>query len=158
MNMRRLGLALVAHDRLKPALVDWAVARRDRLIPHRLFATGTTGRLLREALPEAEITRVESGPLGGDLQIGSAIVEGRVDALIFLVDPLTPQPHDVDVKALIRICTVYGAPLALNLPTAEALLSAEWFDHPEHLKRAPNPFAESYKARSLAPFPSGAKP
>lgn len=155
MGETRLGLALVAHDRLKPALVEWAVRHKDRLTRHRLFATGTTGRLLQEALPEAEVERVESGPLGGDLQIGSAIVEGRVDALIFLVDPLTPQPHDVDVKALIRICAVYSAPLALNLPTAEALLSAPWFERPELLERAPNPFAETYKRREIAPNPGG---
>ncbi len=149
----RLGLGLVAHDRLKPALAAWAAARHERLSRHRLYATGTTGRILLEAIPGAAITRVESGPLGGDLQIGAAIVEGRIDALIFLVDPLTPQPHDVDVKALIRICTVYGAPLALNLPTADALLAADWFDQPDLLRRAPNPFAEDYKARRLAPHP-----
>jgi len=85
-------------------------------------ATGTTGERVIEACPELEVRRLKSGPLGGDQQIGALIAEGAVDALIFFVDPLTPMPHDVDVKALMRLAIVYDIPLALNLATAEMML------------------------------------
>lgn len=150
----RLGIALVAHDRLKPELAAWAAENADKLSQHRLFATGTTGRVLCEAAPRLRISALESGPLGGDLQIGSKLVEGEIDLLIFFVDPLTPQPHDVDVKALIRIATLYGAPLACNRATADALLTAPWFAEPELLQRRPSPLADAYRQRAVAGGPS----
>ena len=90
-----------------------------------LVATGTTGSRILEVLPELSIRRVKSGPLGGDQQIGAMIAEGVVDAVIFFVDPLTPMPHDVDVKALMRLAAVYDIPIALNRATAEIILSAK---------------------------------
>ncbi|MCO5063868.1 MAG: methylglyoxal synthase [Rhizobiaceae bacterium] len=89
-----------------------------------LVATGTTGQRIAEACPQLSITRMKSGPLGGDQQIGALISEGEIDMLIFFVDPLTPMPHDVDVKALTRLATVYDIPMALNRSTAEAILYA----------------------------------
>ncbi len=116
-------VALVAHDGCKQAMVDWATRHRRTLAACRLIATGTTGQRLAEALPELAIARLKSGPLGGDQQIGAAIAEGRLDALIFFLDPLTALPHDVDVKALTRLAVVYDLPLALNPATADALIA-----------------------------------
>lgn len=116
-----MKLALIAHDQKKDDMVDFAVAHRALLAPHEFVATGTTGRLVQEACPELNIRRVKSGPLGGDQQIGALIAEGEVDALVFFADPLTPMPHDVDVKALMRLALVYDIPMALNRATAEIL-------------------------------------
>ncbi len=103
-------------------MVAFATRHRDLLARCSLVATGTTGGRVVEACPELAITRLKSGPLGGDQQIGAMIAEGRVDALIFLVDPLSPHPHDVDVKALMRVALVYDLPMALNVATAELLV------------------------------------
>ncbi|HKT13797.1 MAG TPA: methylglyoxal synthase [Allosphingosinicella sp.] len=121
---RRPVLGLVAHDARKQAMVDWATLRIPMLGRCRIFATGTTGSRLAEALPSLDITRLKSGPLGGDLQIGAMIAEGRLDALVFFVDALSPLPHDVDVKALIRVATLADILLACNQPTADAILDA----------------------------------
>src|SRR5687768_10969321 len=102
MNDHGPTVGLVAHDDRKAAVVEWAAMHLDLLRRCTLFATGTTGGRIAEALPELAITRLKSGPLGGDQQIGAMIAEHRIDVLIFFVDPLSPQPHDVDVKALIR--------------------------------------------------------
>ncbi len=115
-------LALVAHDDRKADMVAFAKRHRDLLARCTLVATGTTGGRVVEACPELAITRLKSGPLGGYQQIGAMIAEGRVDALIFLVDPLSPHPHDVDVKALMRVALVYDLPMALNIATAELLV------------------------------------
>jgi len=117
-----LRIALIAHDEKKDDLVAFASAHRDFLKDCDLVATGTTGGRIAEAVPELSIRRMKSGPLGGDQQIGALIAEGQVDALIFFVDPLTPMPHDVDVKALMRLAIVYDIPMALNPATAEILL------------------------------------
>lgn len=118
-----MRLALIAHDQKKDDMVAFALAHRSVLAGHEIFATGTTGALVMEACPELSIFRLKSGPLGGDQQIGALIAEGRVELLIFFVDPLTPMPHDVDVKALMRLALVYDIPMALNRATAEHLIT-----------------------------------
>ncbi|SMH33045.1 methylglyoxal synthase [Mesorhizobium australicum] len=118
-----MRIALIAHDEKKDDLVAFAGAHRDFLKDCDLVATGTTGGRVAEAWPGLTIRRLKSGPLGGDQQIGALIAEGKVDALIFFVDPLTPMPHDVDVKALMRLAIVYDIPMALNRATAEIILS-----------------------------------
>lgn len=119
----RKRIALIAHDNRKPDLLAWARYNRGTLQEHDLFATGTTGALLAREL-DLEITRYRSGPLGGDQQVGAGIVEGRIDFVIFFWDPLEPQPHDVDVKALLRVAVVYNVPIACNRATADFILSS----------------------------------
>jgi methylglyoxal synthase len=119
----RKRVALIAHDNCKVDLLDWARFNRGTLGVHELFATGTTGALLASELG-LKVTRFLSGPLGGDQQVGAAIVEGRLDFVIFFWDPLEPHPHDVDVKALLRIAVVYNIPIACNRSTADFLLSS----------------------------------
>jgi methylglyoxal synthase len=116
-------VGLVAHDEKKDEMVDWAVMHRTTLARFGIVATGTTGGRVLEACPELNITRLKSGPLGGDQQIGALIAEGRIKVLIFFVDPLTAQPHDVDVKALMRVALVYDIPIALNPATAEMVIA-----------------------------------
>ena len=122
MNARK-RIALIAHDNCKADLLDWARYNRDTLSAHELFGTGTTGRLLSEQLG-LDVARYRSGPLGGDQQVGAAIVEGRIDFVIFFWDPLEPHSHDVDVKALLRIAVVYNVPIACNRATADFMLSS----------------------------------
>jgi methylglyoxal synthase len=117
------ALGLIAHDQRKAALIDWARRHRAFLATCRLVATGNTGRLLMEALPELRVECLKSGPLGGDQQIGARIAEGTLDALIFFIDPLSALPHDVDVKALLRLGVVYDLPLATNAATADCLMA-----------------------------------
>jgi len=119
--MARIGL--VAHDDKKEQMVKWALANRDKLARHELFATGTTGGRVAEGTG-LEIALLKSGPLGGDAQLGAMIAEGRLDALIFFQDPLTALPHDVDVKALTRLATLYNVLFAVNGATADAVLAA----------------------------------
>lgn len=115
-------LALVAHDAKKDVMVDFAKRHEEKLRTFELVATGTTGGRIQEACPSLNINRFKSGPLGGDQQIGALIAEGRLQGLIFFVDPLSPMPHDVDVKALMRLAVVYDMPMALNPSTAAILL------------------------------------
>jgi methylglyoxal synthase len=114
-----LTLALIAHDKMKPALADWAASQEALLARHRIVCTGTTGSVIGTRCPSLSITRLASGPLGGDQQIGALIVEKKVDAIIFFIDPLSPMPHDVDVKALMRLAVVYDVPLAMSRSTAD---------------------------------------
>jgi methylglyoxal synthase len=120
-----LRLALIAHDEKKADMVAFADRHRAFLRTCDIVATGTTGQRIAEACPDLQIGRMKSGPLGGDQQIGALIAEGKIDALIFFIDPLTPLPHDVDVKALTRLATVYDIPMALNRVTAEIFLKYE---------------------------------
>ncbi|GGA79849.1 methylglyoxal synthase [Brucella endophytica] len=123
-----LRIALIAHDLKKNDMVAFARVHEVVLSRWRIVATGTTGGLVQEACPSLSVERVKSGPLGGDQQIGAMIAEGKVHAMIFLIDPLSPMPHDVDVKALTRLGSVYDIPMALNRATAELLV--EKLAHP----------------------------
>lgn len=131
----RKTIALVAHDNKKVDMAEWAAFNAHTLIPHKLVCTGTTGKLvegvLRETLKDEgdllgalDVSFLLSGPLGGDQQLGAMIAEGKIDVVIFFWDPLSPHPHDVDVKALLRIAVVYNIPIACNRASADFLISS----------------------------------
>ncbi|UWQ16195.1 methylglyoxal synthase [Jannaschia sp. M317] len=120
-------IALIAHDRKKPDLATWIAANEAALSDHRCVATKTTGGVLKERCPTLDLHLVESGPLGGDQQIGALIVEGRIDLLVFFTDPLSPHPHDVDVKALTRLAIVHDIPMACNAATADLIVASPGF-------------------------------
>lgn len=129
-------IALVAHDNEKRELAEWVQFNWKTLVQHELISTGTTGRLVEETIiakaggvrPEGlRLIRLKSGPLGGDQQVGALISEGKIDVMIFFWDPMSPQPHDVDVKALLRIAVLYNIPMACNRSTADFLISSPLF-------------------------------
>jgi methylglyoxal synthase len=133
-NKKRI--ALVAHDNRKKDMIEWVEFNRDILLKHNLVCTGTTGRLVEEALINNQIIEsgdinirlLKSGPLGGDQQLGSLISDGKIDILIFFWDPMEAQPHDVDVKALLRICVLYNVPTAMNRSSADFIISSSLFN------------------------------
>ncbi len=118
-----MNIALIAHDKKKEDMINLCIAYQQILKDHRLCATGTTGKLVAEATG-LKIKRFLSGPMGGDQQIGSRVAYNRIDLIIFLRDPLTAQPHEPDVNALLRLCDVHNIPLATNIATAEVMLKA----------------------------------
>lgn len=130
------NIALVAHDNRKKDLIEWVEWNYQPLLKHRLICTGTTGKMVESALLKKigeedfffRILKLKSGPLGGDQQLGAMIVEGQIDCIIFLWDPMTPHPHDVDVKALLRIAVLYNIPIACNRSTADFLISSSLMD------------------------------
>jgi methylglyoxal synthase len=133
---RTKRIALVAHDNRKKDLIEWVEWNWSALLEHRLICTGTTGGLVEKALKKklgkesmqlADIRKLRSGPLGGDQQMGALIAEGEIDLVVFLWDPMEPQPHDVDVKALLRIAVLYNVPTACNRSTADFLISSPLF-------------------------------
>ncbi|KAA5839767.1 methylglyoxal synthase [Pseudomonas chlororaphis] len=132
----RKRIALVAHDHCKSFLLDWAERQKDRLAEHDLLATGTTGQLLHKRL-DLPVESMISGPLGGDQQLGARIAEQRVDMLVFFWDPFEPQPHDPDIKALLRVAAVWNIPVACNECSADYLLSSPLMEQ-AHSYRIPD--------------------
>ena len=137
MRRKNLTVALVAHDNMKRELAEWVDWNCELLMRYKLVCTGTTGRMVAKTLADRHgkaedlidhMTLLKSGPLGGDQQLGSLIAEGRIYALIFFWDPMQAQPHDVDVKALLRIATLYNVPTAINRSTADFLISSPLFE------------------------------
>jgi methylglyoxal synthase len=141
---KRKKIALVAHDTCKKDLIEWLEWNWKEVSQHKLICTGTTGRLVEEALNRKQnehgemyplnITKLKSGPLGGDQQLGAMIAEGKVDIVIFLWDPMNPQPHDVDVKALLRITVLYNVVTATSVSTADFIISSPFFNKEYKLK------------------------
>lgn len=120
------NIALIAHDNRKKELIAWASKHKEILKPHNLMGTGTTAKLLEEHT-QLKVLGFKSGPLGGDQQVGAAIAEGKIDMMIFFWDPLEAQPHDPDVKALLRIAVLYDIPVAANKATADFIISSQLF-------------------------------
>jgi methylglyoxal synthase len=139
-------VALVAHDNKKGDLLEWAAFNRNVLVRHDVISTGTTGKLLERELG-LSITKLQSGPLGGDQQIGAKIAAGEIDFLIFFWDPLEPQPHDPDVKALLRIAVVWNVPVACNRASADFMVSSPLMSG--HYERK-LPDYEEYRQRSIS--------
>jgi methylglyoxal synthase len=133
---KRKRIALIAHDNMKRDILEWARYNQGTLSRHELYGTGTTGGLLATEL-DLPVHRFRSGPLGGDQQVGAGVAEGRIDFIIFFWDPLAPHPHDVDVKALLRVAVVYNVPIACNRATADFLLSSHLMDE-EYERRLPD--------------------
>lgn len=148
-HRKRIGL--VAHDHKKGDLIEWATWNRELLVGHDLVATGTTGTLLEDDLG-VDVTKLRSGPLGGDQQLGALIADGAIDLLVFFWDPLEPQPHDPDVKALLRIAMVWNIPIACNRASADFMISSPLMTG-EYERHIPD-YAE-YIARPLPARDSG---
>ena len=139
---KRLTVALVAHDAMIHELAEWVAWNWEKLLSHRLICTGTTGRIVAETLMERrvkdtantrfDITMLKSGPLGGDQQLGAMIANNEIDVLVFFWDPMSAQPHDVDVKALLRLATLYNVPTAINRSSADFIISSSLIAQEEY--------------------------
>lgn len=133
---KRLTIALVAHDRRKADMVEWAVHNAETLSSHRLVCTGTTGGLIREAFEKqgiiADITCMNSGPLGGDAEIAAMVVRKQVDLAVFLIDDLYAQPHEADIQMLLRQCRVHNVPIACNRYSADLMITSTLWDNPDY--------------------------
>lgn len=139
---KRLTVALVAHDAMKRDLAEWVAWNWEKLLAHRLVCTGTTGRIVAETLMQRrgtdtaksrfDVTMLKSGPLGGDQQLGAMIANSEIDMLIFFWDPMSAQPHDVDVKALLRLATLYNVPTAINRSSADYMISSTLMSNSEY--------------------------
>jgi len=138
MQSQSLTIGLVAHDRMKAPLLEWVRKNVEALDPHSFIATGTTGKMLTENLPHLDISPLKSGPFGGDQQMGALIAEGQLDALIFFQDVMTAQPHDVDVKALVRLSVLYEVPVACNRATADMIVSSPMFGSKDRMPSYPD--------------------
>ncbi len=132
----RKRIALVAHDHKKADLMEWAVHNKVELAKHELIATGTTGKLLEESL-DRPVKKLMSGPLGGDQQIGAMIANGEIDMMFFFWDPMEAQPHDSDVKALLRLCVAWNIPMACDRATADFIMTSP-FMHSEYKSAQPD--------------------
>lgn len=141
----RKRIALVAHDNQKQNILDWAMFNKGILVEHDLWATGTTGALIEKALG-VPVHKLQSGPLGGDQQVGALIVEGKIDFLMFFWDPLQPQPHDPDVKALLRMAVVWNVPVACDRATADFIISSPLM-HTKYERQVPD--YDAYAKRVL---------
>jgi len=133
---KRKRIALVAHDHKKADLMEWVVHNREVLSKHELFATGTTGRIIEEKL-DRPVRKLMSGPMGGDQQIGAMIANGEIDMMFFFWDPMEAQPHDSDVKALLRLCVLWNIPMACDRATADFLITSP-FMHEEYESQLPD--------------------
>ena len=147
---KKRRIALVAHDNMKRDLAEWVDWNWEVLLKHHLICTGTTGRMVANTLMDRrgdnnpgrfDITLLKSGPLGGDQQLGSLIAEGKIDMLIFFWDPMQAQPHDVDVKALLRLATLYNVPTAIDRSSADYMISSPLFEGDEY-----KPVTKDYKS------------
>jgi methylglyoxal synthase len=133
---KRKRIALVAHDHKKADLLEWAAHNKTALAKHELIATGTTGKLMEEKL-DRPVKKLLSGPLGGDQQLGAMIANGEIDMLFFFWDPMEAQPHDSDVKALLRLCVAWNLPMACDRATADFIMTSP-FMHEEYLSTVPD--------------------
>ncbi len=138
---KRLNIALVAHDRRKADMVEWAVFNADMLSKHRLICTGTTGKLIEDAFAErgieAEIIRMNSGPLGGDAEIAAMVVRHEIDFAVFLIDDLYAQPHEADIQMLLRQCRIHNVPIACNRYSADLMITSGLWDNENYRPSTP---------------------
>lgn len=139
--MRRLTIALVAHDNRKADMVEWAVHNAHYLSRHHLVCTGTTGGLVKQALEETgaeiDMTRMHSGPLGGDAEIAAMVVRKEIDLAVFLIDDLNPQPHEADIQMLLRQCRVHNVPIACNRYSADLMITSTLWDDDSYMPTEP---------------------
>ncbi|MDR1653698.1 MAG: methylglyoxal synthase [Prevotellaceae bacterium] len=138
---RQLKIALVAHDHRKADMVDWAVYNAEMLSAHKLICTGTTGGLIHEAFErqgiKADITCMNSGPLGGDAEIAAMVVNHQIDLAVFLIDDLSAQPHEADIQMLLRQCRIHNVPIACNRYSADLMITSSLWDHDNYVPTKP---------------------
>jgi methylglyoxal synthase len=138
---KQLKIALVAHDRRKADMVEWAVYNADMLSKHQLICTGTTGSLIQKAMKEkgvdVEITCMNSGPLGGDAEIAALVVRKQINLAVFLIDDLNAQPHEADIQMLLRQCRVHNVPIACNRYSADLMITSSLWDNDDYIPKEP---------------------